>query len=101
MCCKSRNFEKEKNMIIDSPYYESEKFKNMNNEFKVNVDEQQDDIKHLKEYCDIDEIKPLWKEMDVCVTCNQTIANKFFWKIISRKSTLSCCEIIVAYCSNK
>ena len=74
MCWKSRNFEKEKNMIIDRPYYESEKFKNMNNEFKVNVDEQQDDIKHLKEYCDIDEIEPLWKEMDV--TCNQTIANK-------------------------
>ena len=48
----------------------------MNNEFKVNVDEQQDDIKHLKEYCDIDEIEPLWKEMDVCVTCNQTIAKK-------------------------
>ena len=37
-----------KNMIIDRPYYESEKFKKMNNEFKVNVDEQQDDIKHLK-----------------------------------------------------
>ena len=48
----------------------------MNNEFKVNVDEQQDDIKHLKEYCDIDDIEPLWKEMNVCVTCNQTIANK-------------------------
>jgi hypothetical protein len=31
----------------------------MNNEFKVNVDEQQDDIKHLKEYCDIDDIEPL------------------------------------------
>ena len=46
-------------MIIDEPYYESEKFKSMNNEFKVNVDEQQDDIKHLKEYCDIDEIEPL------------------------------------------
>ena len=29
----------------------------MNNEFKVNVDEQQDDIKHLKEYCDIDDIE--------------------------------------------
>ena len=43
----------------------------MNNGFKVNVDEQQDDIKHLKEYWDIDDIEPLWKEMDVCVTCNQ------------------------------
>ena len=46
MCWQSRNFDKEKNMIIDRPYYESEKFKNMNNEFKVNVDEQQDDIYH-------------------------------------------------------
>ena len=26
----------------------------MNNELKLNVDEQQDDIKHLKEQCDID-----------------------------------------------
>ena len=25
----------------------------VNNELKVNVDEQQDDIKHLKEQCDI------------------------------------------------
>ena len=50
---------KKKNMIIDRPYFESEKFKNMNNEFKVNVDEQQDDIKHLKEYCHIDETEPL------------------------------------------
>ena len=56
--------------MIDRPYYEREKFKSMNNEFKVNVDEQQDDIKHLKENCDIDEIEPLWKEMDVCVTHN-------------------------------
>ena len=46
----------------------------MNNEFKVNVDEQQDDIKHLKEYCDIYDIEPLWKQMDVWVTCNQKIA---------------------------
>jgi hypothetical protein len=46
-------------MIIDRPYYESEKFKNMNNESKVIVDAQQDDIKHLKEYCDIDYIEPL------------------------------------------
>ena len=48
----------------------------MNNEFKVNVDEQQDYIKHLKEYCDMDDIEPLCKEMDMCVTCNQTIAKK-------------------------
>ena len=29
----------------------------MNNELKLNVDEQQEDIIHLKEYCDIDDIK--------------------------------------------
>ena len=40
-------------MIIGRPYYESEKLKKNYNEIKVNVDEQQDDIKHLKEYCDI------------------------------------------------
>ena len=39
-----------------SPQYESELWKAMevNDELKVNVDEQQDDIKHLKEQCDID-----------------------------------------------
>ena len=46
-------------MTIYRPYFESEKFKNMNNECKVYVDEPQDDIKHLKEYCDIDEIEPI------------------------------------------
>ncbi len=45
---KIKKFWETKNMIIDRPYYESEKFKNMNNEFKVIVDKQQDDIKHLK-----------------------------------------------------
>ena len=54
--------------------------KNLNNEFKLNVDEQQDDIKYFK--------RILWhwwhrtpiKKMDVCVTCNQTIAKNFFYK---------------------
>ena len=50
--------------------------KPINNELKLNVDEQQYDIKHLEEYRDINDIEPLWKEMDVCVTCNQTIAKK-------------------------
>ena len=63
-------------MEISSPQYESEKANKVNNELKLIVDEQQDDIKHLKEYCDIDDIKPLWNEMDVCVTCNQTFAKK-------------------------
>ena len=48
----------------------------MNNELKLNVDEQQDGIKHLQEYCDIDDIEPLWKDMDVCVTCKQIISKK-------------------------
>ena len=59
MCWKSRNFKKEKNMIIERPYHESETFKNINNALNVNVDEQQDDKKDLKEYSDIDDIEPL------------------------------------------
>ena len=45
-------------MIQIGPHYESEKANKVNNELKLNVDEQQDDIKHLKEYCDIDDIEP-------------------------------------------
>ena len=37
-----------KTMIKISPHYESEKANKVNNELKLNVDEQQDDIKHLK-----------------------------------------------------
>ena len=73
----------------------------MNNELKLNVDEQQYGIKHLKDYCDIDHRDALWKEMDVCATCNQTISKKNWFKDISRKGTISCCEIIVAKCLNK
>ena len=32
-----------------------EKVIEVNNELKLNVDDQQDDIKHLKEQCDIDD----------------------------------------------
>ena len=73
----------------------------MNNELKLNVDEQQDGMNHLKEYCDIDDIKPLLKEIDVCLTCNQTIGKKNWFKNLSRKSILSCCEIFIAKRSNK
>ena len=73
----------------------------MKNELNLNVDEQQDAIKHLKEYCDIDDIEPPWKDKAVCKTCNQPFAWKNGWKNIFRKSTLSCCEIIVAKCLNK
>ena len=46
----------------------------MKNELKVNVDEQQNCITHLKEYWDIDDIDPHEKEKAVCVTCNQPFA---------------------------
>ena len=36
------------------------------NELKLNVDEQQDAIKHLSEYCDIDDIDPNEK-LRLCV----------------------------------
>ena len=64
-----------------SPQYESYLWKaiEVNNELKLNVDEQQDDIKHLKEECGIDDedkvqeitaaITPIKKKKPVCVTC--------------------------------
>ena len=42
----------------------------MNNDLKLNVDEQQDDIKHLKEHL---------KEKALCVTCNPSIATTKNW----------------------
>ena len=63
-----------------------EKTIEVNNELKLNVDEQQDDIKHLKEQCDIDyedefqEITaattPMKKKNQVCGTCYQIYATK-------------------------
>ena len=44
----------------------------MKNEPKLNVDEQQEAIKLLKEYFDIDDIDP--NEKAVFVTCNQPFA---------------------------
>ena len=61
----------------------------MNNDLKLNVDKQQDDIKHLKEQYDIydeDQVQeitaasiPMKKNRSVCVTCNQpfTMENRF------------------------
>ena len=48
----------------------------MKNELKLNVDAQQDAIKHLKENCDIDDIDPPWKDKAVYRACNQP----FEWK---------------------
>ena len=47
----------EKNTKISSPQYESELWKaiEVKNESKINVDEQQDEKKHSKEQCDIEE----------------------------------------------
>ena len=35
---------------------------------KSNGDQQQDATKHLKGYCDIDDIEPPWKDKAVCKT---------------------------------
>ena len=67
-------------MKLSSPQHESEKVDKGNNDLKVNVNEQQDDIKQLKENCDIDDIEPPWNEMALCVTCNQTFATEMGWK---------------------
>ena len=73
----------------------------MKNKHKLIVDEQQDAIKYLKEYSDINDIEPPWKYKAVCKTCNQPFAWKKWLENILRKSTLSCCEIMVAKCLNK
>ena len=59
----------------------------VNNEHKVNVDDQQVDMKHLKEQCDIDDEDkfqkttvsrtPMKKSKSVCVSCYQTFAIKY------------------------
>ena len=41
-----------------SPKYDNEKANKVKNELKLNVDEQQDATKLLKEYFDIDDIHP-------------------------------------------
>ena len=53
---------------------ERETVNKVKNEFKLTADEQTDAIKHLNEYCDIDDIEPLWKDKAVCVACNQPFA---------------------------
>ena len=65
---------KEKDNETGSLKYEDEKTNKGKNKPNLNVDEQQDAIKHLKEYCDKDDIDPMKKA--VCLTCNQ----QFVWK---------------------
>ena len=66
-----------------SPKYESENANKVKNESQLNVDEQQDAIKDLKEYCDIDDRK----EKAVCKPCNQPFALIFIVKHIQEKYT--------------
>ena len=61
----------------------------LNNQLKVNVDKQQDDIKHLKEQCNKDDKDkaqemsgartPMKKNKSVCVTCNKNYLKKNSW----------------------
>ena len=67
-----------------------EKTIEVNNQLKLNVDEQQDELKHVKEQCDIDdedEVQeitaartPIKKNKPVCETCNQTFAILYWLK---------------------
>ena len=53
------NYEnKEKDNEKGNPKYDCKITNKVKYELKLNVDEQQDAIKHLKEYCDIDDIEP-------------------------------------------
>ena len=65
-------------------YYE--KTIEVNNQLKVNDDEQQDDIKDLKEQCNNDDkdvkgkvqeipgaVTPMKKKISVCVICNKNV----------------------------
>ena len=62
----------------------------LNNQLKVNVDKQQDDIKYLKEQCNKDDKykvqetagagTPMKKNKYVCLTCNQTCEVKKWLK---------------------
>ena len=82
-----------------------EKAIEVNNDLKLNVDEQQDDIKQLTEQCDIDgedddqditaARNPMKKNKAVYVTCNQTFAmKKWVEKHIQEEHT----ELWLNYC---
>ena len=87
----------------------SEKAMEVNNELRLNVDEQQDDktLKVKSDIDDSDEVQeitaartPMKNNRPVCVTCNQTLALKNGCKKnLSSKSTLSSGESIVTKCS--
>ena len=62
----------------------------VNNELKLNVNKQQDDINNLKDKCDIDDedevqkitaaSTPMKKNKSMCVACNQTCAMENWFK---------------------
>ena len=88
-------------MKKSSPKYESGNANKVKNESKFNVDEYQDAIKYLKEYCDIDDINH-HENKRLCVKhVIKHLQKNFFWKNIFRKSTLTCCETIVTKCLNE
>ena len=73
----------------------------MKNELKLNVDGQQDAIKHLKEYCDIDDIETPSKIRLYVKHVINHLHEKNGWQNIFKKSTKSSCDIIVVKCLNK
>ena len=80
-----RNQEKKKNQ-----QYESKKANKVNDDLKLNIDEQQDDIKYLKEHL---------KEKALCVTSNPSIATTKKWmKKRIQEIKKSSCEFFVAKC---
>ena len=72
----------EKKDINNKKVKRPKKYKDL--KWNVDVDEQQDDIKHLKERL---------KEKALCVTCNPSIATtKIAWKNVSKKLRKAKCK---------
>ena len=69
MCGNQEN--NKKDIKKGSAKYEEKTANKVKNQIKLNVDEPQYAIKHLKEYCDIDDMEPQRKDKAVCKTCNQ------------------------------
>ena len=68
------------------------------NEIKLKDDDQQDDIKHLKEqfYMDggdeVKEITPMKKNKHVCAICNQTFSKAIWFKKQIQKEHMIPCK---------
>ena len=104
----NKQHENKQKKVFHAMKVNKEKAIEVNSKLKINVDEQHVDMKHLKDKCEIDDEDegqqitaprtPMKKNEPVCVTCNQTFGMQNWSKNLSRKSTLSCGEIIVAKC---